>query len=94
MAPNNRAECSLANVGTATIARVDLRFLLSDGTVWQLGDAVNVAPGTGFGLGVMTGVASVFVRCELKFVGTAAAVRANLLAVDAGGNTVASADAR
>ena len=87
--------CLVTNVGTETIARIDVRMVNAFGTVssgFSRTD-LNVQPGhsgvVAYGL-----VGGGHLRCEFSFDGTAAAVRAVLSVTTQTFQTVANVDAR
>ena len=87
--------CLVTNVGTETIARIDVRMVNAFGTVssgFSRTD-LNVQPGhsgtVAYGL-----VGGGHLRCEFSFDGTAAAVRAVLSVTSQTLQTVANVDAR
>jgi hypothetical protein len=86
------AGCNVANVGTTTIS-VGSRWVDFQGTTILTNQAQSLAPGHAV-VGYAGGGGVLNIRCEFSFVGTAAAVRANLAVENQAGQTLVSVDAR
>ena len=85
--------CFAANVGTETIARIDVRWVNAVGVAVSSAVTPNLLPGH-TRASYLTAVTA-HLRCEFSFEGAAAAVRGNLVVLDGGtSQTLVSVDAR